>query len=122
MSTKSTPRIGVDYESLTILFIVSFFLSFSLSPFFSLFLSVHRKTYYRTDPKEWTKIHANGDNARIVEPVPFTDDDEEFTVNITPAEVESLKDEAGDVRFSKVIVFCLPRFDDTEGGKICLWE
>ena len=33
-----------------------------------------------------------------------------------------LKDEAGDIRFSKVMEFCLPRFDDTVAGQQSLWE
>ena len=116
---------------------LSFFLSFSLDfvlcfflflcfirffvPFVSTFF-LSRKTYYKTNPKEWTKINENGDNGRTVEPIPFTDDNEDFTVNMTPEEVESLKDEAGDIRFSKVMEFCLPRFDDTEAGQQTLWE
>ena len=90
--------------------ILLFFVSF-LSYLFVLFVStffLSRKTYYRTDPKEWTKINDNGDNGRTVEPIPFTDDNEDFTVNMTPEEVESLKDEAGDIHFSKVMEFCLP--------------
>ena len=50
----------------------------------------------------------------MVDPIPFTDSDGDFTVNITPKEIESLKDEAGDIRFHKMIEFFLPRFDDTE--------
>ena len=57
-----------------------------------------------------------------MEPVPYTDGDEEFTVNITPEEVESLIDEAGDIRFSKVMEFCLPRFDDPVRGQESIWE
>ena len=96
------------------------FLCFIRFYFLSFFLP--RKTYYKTNPKEWTKINENGDNGRTVEPIPFTDDNEDFTVNMTPEEVESLKDEAGDIRFSKVMDFCLPRFDDTEAGQQTLWE
>ena len=88
--------------------------------FLSFFLS--RKKYYQTDPQEWTKINDNGDNDRIDEPIPFTDDDEDFTINVTPEEVELLKDEAGDTCYSKVIEFCLPRFDDTEAGQKSLGE
>ena len=99
-------------------FILLFFVSFV--SFVSFFLS--RKTYYRTDPKEWTKINNNGDNVRIVEPVPFSDGNEDFTVNITPKEVELLKDEASDIHFSKVMEFCLSRFEDTEAGQQSLWE
>ena len=117
------------------------FLSFFLSQFCFIFLSIplfhlflcfirfyflsffhSRKTYYKTNPKEWTKINDNGDNGRTVEPIPFTDDNEDFTVNMTPEEVESLKDEAGDIRFSKVMEFCLPRLDDIEAGQQTLWE
>ena len=68
------------------------------------------------------KKEKNSDNGRIVEPVPFTDDNEDFTVNITPEEVELLKDEAGDIRFSKIMEFCLPRFENTEAGQQSLWE
>ena len=96
------------------------FLCFIRFYFLSFFLP--RKTYYKTNPKEWTKINENGDNGRTVEPIPFTDDNEDFTVNMTPEEVESLKDEAGDIRFSKVMEFCLPRFDDREEGQQTLWE
>ena len=125
----------VSNESLTFLSFLSFFLSQIRSMFLSILLFyvsfvssfvstffLSRKTYYRTDPKEWTKINDNGDNGRTVDPIPFTDDNEDFTVNISPEEVESLKDEAGDIRFSKVMEFCLPRFDDTEGGQQSLWE
>ena len=113
----------VSNKSLTILFFLSFVfcsLFCSILCFICFFLS--KKTYYQTDPKEWTKINDNGDNVRNVEPVPFTDDNEDFTVNITPEEVKLLKDEAGDIRFSKVMEFCLPRFKDTEAGQQSLWE
>ena len=102
-----------------LLFFVSFvslFHSFLLSYFLS------SKTYYRTNPKEWTEINDNGDNGRTVEAVLFTDDNQDFTINITPKEVGSLKDEAGDVRFSKVMEYGLPRLDDTEAGQQSLWE
>ena len=57
-----------------------------------------------------------------MDPIPFTDTNENFTVNITSEEVESLKDEAGDIRFHKVMEFCLPRFNDPEAGQQSLWE
>ena len=48
---------------------------------------------------------------RTIEPIPFTGEPEEFSVKITDEEVTGLKDDNGDIRFSKVMVFCLFRFD-----------
>ena len=63
-----------------------------------------------------------GDNARMLYPIPFTDTDKDFTVNITPKEIESLKDEASNICFQKAIELCLPKFDDAEAGQQLLWE
>ena len=92
--------------------------STSLSPFFLFFLSFFLFIgKQKTNPKGWTKINNNGDNAYMVDPIPFTDTDKNFTVNITPKKIELLKDEAGVIRFHKVMEFCLPRFDDAETGQ-----
>ena len=99
--------------------------STSLLPFFSLFLSFivsySRKTYFQTDLKQWTKINNNGDNVQMVDPIPFADTDKDFTVNITQEEIESLKDDASDIGFHRVMELCLPRFDDPEAGQQLLW-
>ena len=55
----------------------------------------------------WTVL--NGDNGRTIEPIPFTGESEEFSVKITDEEVAGLKDDNGDIRFTKVVEFCLPR-------------
>ena len=93
--------------SLFCLFLLSFFL---------------KEKYFRTKPEQWTKINDNGDNARMVEPLLFTDMEEDLAVNITQEEIELLKDEAGGICFHKVMEFCLPRFVDPEVGQQSLWE
>ena len=42
--------------------------------------------------------------------VRYTREDEMFSVDITPEEVEKLKDPSGDIWFHKVLEWCLPRF------------
>ena len=58
----------------------------------------------------------------MVDPLPITDTVEDSTVNITQEEIESLNDDAGDIRFHKVMELCLPRFDVQEAGQQSLWE
>jgi len=68
--------------------------------------------YTRTDPEDWTCLK-NGTLGRTIDPVPYTGDSEEFSVNITEEEVrDKLMDEHGDIRFYKVLEWCLPRFGD----------
>ena len=63
----------------------------------------------KTDAKYW-KCMKNGRGGRNVGPIPYTGN-EEFAVNITDEEVEQLKDENGDIRFHKVMEWCIPKFD-----------
>ena len=56
--------------------------------------------YIQTDPVDWTCV-ADG-SGRLIDPVPYAGDNEEFTVNVTDEEVESFKDRNGDIRFNKV--------------------
>ena len=115
-------------ESLTIIFIVFvvfvvFFLFFSFFLFFLFFLSFFfKETYYQINPKEWTKINNSDNNDWMVDPIPCSDTDKDFILNITYKEIELLKDEAQDICFDKVIEFCLPRFTDAEAGQQLLWE
>ena len=48
---------------------------------------------------------------------PFKGDWEEFDVNIMDTELEGLKDSNGVLWFKKVMEWCLPQFDDDNGGK-----
>ena len=52
----------------------------------------------------------NGRGGRNVDPITYTGN-EEFAVKITDEEVEQLKDENGDIRFHKVIEWCIQKFD-----------
>jgi len=52
--------------------------------------------YTRTDAKDWTCLK-DGEMGRRVDPVPYTGEDKLFSVDITPEEVEKLKDTSGDI-------------------------
>ena len=78
------------------------------------------KKYHRTLPEDWTVIEDN--TATQINPILYTDDDKDFTINITPEEVEALKDKDGDIRYHKVLEWMLPRFDKEGGGRETLWE
>ena len=54
--------------------------------------------------------------------MPYMDSNEEFSLNITPTEIETMKDASGDIHFHKVMEHLLPRFDNTEAGEQSLWE
>ena len=75
--------------------------------------------YQRTDPADWKKIGGRNPG-RDVEPIPFTGETELFTVNISEEELESLKDINGDIRYSKVFEWLLPRYG--EDGEVSFWE
>ena len=51
--------------------------------------NVGGKKYVRTKPNFWAKVGVNSP-ARNVEPIPYTGGDEQFTLNITPEEIEGL--------------------------------
>ena len=48
----------------------------------------------------------------MIDPKPWLGGDEEFSVNITDDELQSLKDERGEIRFEKVLQWSLPTFED----------
>ena len=78
------------------------------------------KKYSRTSPDDWLIVD-NG-NARSIDQIEFTDSNEQFTVKITPDELESLKDKQGTVRYMNVFEWCLPRFINSDGRTESLWE
>ena len=61
------------------------------------------------------KINDTGTNGRPVALIPYTDGNEEFSHNITAAEIEGMKDTSGDIRFHKVMEHLLPTFEDIKG-------
>ena len=67
---------------------------------------IARKKYVRTTAEEWTKI--DGNNGRPVAPIPYTNGDEAFSLNMTPKEIEGMKDASGNIRFHKVMQHLLP--------------
>ena len=77
-----------------------------------------------TDAVDWTHVFAETEHPSIpILPIPFEGDQEEFDVNITPEELEELKDDQGDIRFEKVMEWCMPQFDDdSNGDKIGLFK
>ena len=48
------------------------------------------------------------------DPIDYTGGDEEFSVNISPEELKSLKDQASVIQFHKVLEWCLPQFSVNE--------
>jgi len=70
--------------------------------------------YIRTEPKDWVMYKNNENGYRTIDPLPYTGDNLEATVNITPAEVNEMMDANGDIRFDKVFLWCTPRFNDGE--------
>ena len=78
--------------------------------------------YTRTDPEDWTCLK-NGAPGRTIDPVPYTGESEEFSVDITEDELrDKLMDEHGDIRFYKVLEWCLPRFGDFNDTILWDWQ
>jgi hypothetical protein len=59
-------------------------------------------------------LSIEGGDGRSIDPIEWTGGDEEFSVNITDAEVNTLKDEDGEIRYEKVFEWALPRFGNGE--------
>lgn len=71
--------------------------------------------YMRTHPQDWKKIGSGRANqARRVEPIPFTGENDLFTPNITEEELEKMKEASGDIRFENVFMWMLPTFGDDQ--------
>ena len=65
----------------------------------------------------WTEIFQDTNNPEVPDmaPIPFTGEREEFDVDITEEEINSMKDSNGTIRFiMDVMRWCLPRFDNGE--------
>ena len=78
-----------------------------------------------TDELEWEKIDVddNGDPAgRVIDPIPWEGGDEEFSVKITDGELESLRDEKGEIKFERVLQWSLPRFGDNNEVALFEWQ
>ena len=68
---------------------------------------------YKLTPSDaWDKVEDGG--GRPMEPIEFRGANEEFTLNITDEEIESLKDSKGEIRYEKVFDLCLPRFGEND--------
>lgn len=77
--------------------------------------SAEARTYTMTDPDDWTMFDGNDASGyRTAESLPYTGGNEEAIVNITPEELEELKDDNGDIRFYKVFLWILARFGDNQ--------
>ena len=48
--------------------------------------------------------------------IPFTSNNEDFSLNITPVEIEVMKDAFRDIQFHRVMEYLLPRFNNTMAG------
>jgi hypothetical protein len=64
--------------------------------------------------EEWSRVDDDEDGGRSINPIEWTGGDEEFYVNITDAEINTMKDEKGEIRYDKVFEWALPRFWDDE--------
>ena len=67
--------------------------------------------YTKTPASEWDKVEDG--NGRSIDPIEWTGD-EEFSVNITDEELDTLKDDNGEIRYEKVFQWCLPRYGDDD--------
>ncbi len=73
------------------------------------------QVYVMTDPEDWTVFEGNDATGfRTVDPLPFEGENEFGTVNITAEELDDMKDGNGDIRFYKVFLWTLARFDDNQ--------
>ncbi|MGK3737285.1 MAG: hypothetical protein ACI8RD_006853, partial [Bacillariaceae sp.] len=53
--------------------------------------------YKKLKKEEWT--HVQEGEGRLIEPIEWTGDDEEFSVNITDEEVNQLRNASGEIRY-----------------------
>jgi hypothetical protein len=68
--------------------------------------------YSLTPTEEWTWVDDDDDGGRSIDPIEWTGENEEFSVNITDAELDTLMDDSKEIRFEKVFEWCLPRLGD----------
>jgi hypothetical protein len=73
--------------------------------------------YSLTPTEEWTRVGIEGGDGRSIDPIEWTGGDEEFSVNITDVEVNTLKDENSEIGYEKVFELALPRFGNGDDGQ-----
>jgi hypothetical protein len=71
-------------------------------------------TYTKTTFNEWNQVEDG--KGRTVDPIEWTGD-EEFPVKITDEEVKTLMDDDKEIRYKKVIQWCLPRYGNGDDEK-----
>jgi hypothetical protein len=77
--------------------------------------------YSLTPTNDWSRVNDDEDGERLIDPIERMGGDEEFYVNIIDAEINTLKDEKGEIRYEKVFEWALPRFGDGDDEQ-CLFE
>ena len=70
------------------------------------------KEYIKTNPENLTVLK-DGEDGRKINPVPYTGESEEFSVNLSDEEPARVKDGNGDIQFSEVMDWCLPHVYDS---------
>jgi hypothetical protein len=70
--------------------------------------------YSLTPTEDWSRVSIAGRPGRSINLIEWTGGDEEFFVNITDEEVNTLKDDDKDIRYEKVFEWCLPQFGDDD--------
>ena len=83
-------------------------------------VEIKGKKYVQTKPEEWTKV--NNTNGRNINEIPFTGNNKDFSLNVTPTEIEAMKNLSGGICFHKGMEYLLPRFKGNEAGQQSLWE
>jgi hypothetical protein len=68
--------------------------------------------YSLTPTDEWTRIGIEGGDGRSIDLIEWTGGDEEFSVNIPDAEINTMKDAKDEIQYEKVFECALPRFGD----------
>ena len=78
-------------------------------------IATAKMRYTKTPACEWSRVEDGV--GRVIEPIE-RDGDEEFSVKITDEEVESLKDDGGEIRYEKVFQWALPKYGDNDDQSI----
>jgi hypothetical protein len=82
----------------------------------------HQTRFRKTADADWSKIDvANGAAGRVVEPIPWTGGEEQFSVKITEEELDSLKSN-GRIMFEKVFEWSLPLFGNNDEVPLFEWQ
>ena len=88
--------------------------------------TVNSTKYKTTDVLDWTQVFEDTNYPPIpILPIPFEGDQEEFDVDITPEELDQLKDDQGVIRFENVMEWCMPPYDDDGNGDemgLFIWQ